>query len=163
MPTNLHPLGMRPVRVMVALDGSSLAEASLLPAAYLSTALSAPLPGALHLVRVLPLAWLNEDDEVVIAAKKKAVEGCPFLSFAPVYKNPLMLRQNRTPSKDVRFCRPALQAASCHNRTFGHNLGDGVPEEGAAYQERICSLIARLRSNSFPDGWCNKCETCRWC
>lgn len=73
VPTNLHPLGMRPVRVMVALDGSPLAEASLLPAAYLSSALSAPLPGALHLTRVLPLAWLNEDSEEAVAAKKKAV------------------------------------------------------------------------------------------
>src|SRR5437660_2188987 len=73
VPTNLHPLGVHPVRVMVALDGSSLAEASLLPAAYLSTALSAPLPGALHLTRVLPLAWLNEDSEEIIADKKKAM------------------------------------------------------------------------------------------
>lgn len=73
VPTNLHPLGMRSVRVMVALDGSPLAEASLLPAASLSTALSAPLPGALHLTRVLPLAWRNEDSEEAVAAKKKAV------------------------------------------------------------------------------------------
>jgi nucleotide-binding universal stress UspA family protein len=39
--------------VMVALDGSPLAEATLAPAAYLSTALSAPAQGSLHLVRVL--------------------------------------------------------------------------------------------------------------
>ncbi|HEU5229428.1 MAG TPA: universal stress protein [Ktedonobacteraceae bacterium] len=73
VPTNLHPLGMRPVRIMVALDGSPLAEASLLPAAYLSAALSTPLQGALHLVRVLPPAWLDEDSEWVIAVKQKAV------------------------------------------------------------------------------------------
>ncbi len=51
MPMNLH----RSVRVLVTLDGSSFAEATLLPSAYLSAALSAPVEGALHLVRVLPV------------------------------------------------------------------------------------------------------------
>lgn len=45
---------IRSVRVMIALDGSPLAELALQPAVQLSEALSAPLPGALHLVRVLP-------------------------------------------------------------------------------------------------------------
>lgn len=53
-PMALPPHGMRPMRVMVALDGSSLAESALLPAAQLSAALSAPLAGELYLVRVLP-------------------------------------------------------------------------------------------------------------
>lgn len=48
--------GSRPVRVLVGLDGSPLAESVLLPAARLSAALSAPLPGDLHLVRVLPFS-----------------------------------------------------------------------------------------------------------
>lgn len=52
-PTNLHPEGTRPARVMVTLDGSSFAEAALAPAAYLSAALSAPTQGQLHLARVL--------------------------------------------------------------------------------------------------------------
>jgi len=47
--------GTRPVCVMVALDGSAFAEAVIRPAANLSLALSAPLPGALHLVHVAPL------------------------------------------------------------------------------------------------------------
>lgn len=55
----LHPAGACPVRVLVPLDGSAFAEAALLPAARLSAALSAPAPGSLHLVVVLP-AW---DDE----------------------------------------------------------------------------------------------------
>ncbi len=54
VPTNLHPSGVRPVRIQVALDGSPLAETALLPAAQLSAALSAPAPGALHLTHVLP-------------------------------------------------------------------------------------------------------------
>jgi nucleotide-binding universal stress UspA family protein len=56
VPTNLHPEGLCPVRVLVALDGSSFAETVLAPAAYLSAVLSAPLQGALHLARVLPLS-----------------------------------------------------------------------------------------------------------
>ncbi|GCE07943.1 universal stress protein [Dictyobacter aurantiacus] len=44
------------IRVMVALDGSQLAEAALEPAAYLSTALSAPARGALHLIYILHLS-----------------------------------------------------------------------------------------------------------
>jgi nucleotide-binding universal stress UspA family protein len=64
VPTNLHPGGIRPVRVLVAMDGSPLAETVLAPAAQLSAALSAPAQGALHLVRVLPLASLPEQDHV---------------------------------------------------------------------------------------------------
>jgi nucleotide-binding universal stress UspA family protein len=51
---NQHPAGPRPVRVLVALDGSPQAETVLKPAAALSRALSAPEPGALHLVCVIP-------------------------------------------------------------------------------------------------------------
>lgn len=47
--------GTHPAHVMVALDGSAFAEAAIRPAADLSLALSAPLPGALHLVQVVPL------------------------------------------------------------------------------------------------------------
>ncbi len=71
--TNLYPMGTRPVRILVALDGSPLAETALQPAVYLSAALSSPMQGALHLMRVLPLAWLNEDSEEVIAVKKLAI------------------------------------------------------------------------------------------
>jgi nucleotide-binding universal stress UspA family protein len=46
----------RHVRIMVPLDGSSLAETALIPAADLAAALSAPEPGLLHLINVLPFA-----------------------------------------------------------------------------------------------------------
>ena len=52
-PTNLHPEGTRPVRVMVTVDGSVFAESALTPAAYLSAALSAPAQGELHIAQVL--------------------------------------------------------------------------------------------------------------
>lgn len=61
----------RPVQILVALDGSALAEAALSPAANLSIALSAPLPGMLHLVRVLPFI---ETDTMTQARKTQAIE-----------------------------------------------------------------------------------------
>jgi nucleotide-binding universal stress UspA family protein len=55
VPSLQLPGGQRPVRVLVALDGSMLAEESLVPAAVLATALSMPEKGELHLVRVIPV------------------------------------------------------------------------------------------------------------
>jgi nucleotide-binding universal stress UspA family protein len=48
-----------PFSIMVALDGSALAETALLPAAELSAALSAPFQGMLHLLRIIqpPVAY----------------------------------------------------------------------------------------------------------
>lgn len=54
-PDLLHLPEQRPVRVLVALDGSIRAEESLVPAAVLATALSLPEKGGLHLVRVVPV------------------------------------------------------------------------------------------------------------
>lgn len=53
--------GERPIRILVGLDGSPLAETALAPAAALSAALSAPAPGELSLVRVLPLSPTYDD------------------------------------------------------------------------------------------------------
>jgi nucleotide-binding universal stress UspA family protein len=61
VPTNIHPGGLRPVCIMVALDGSKRAEAMLLPAAYVGKALSAPAPAMLHLVRIVP--WPTAEDD----------------------------------------------------------------------------------------------------
>jgi nucleotide-binding universal stress UspA family protein len=52
--SNQHPAGRRPVRVLVALDGSPPAETILKAAAGLTMALSAPEPGAVHLLYVVP-------------------------------------------------------------------------------------------------------------
>ena len=71
---NLSPGGIRPVVFLVALDGSSQAEAALAPAAHLSAALSAPAPGVLHLVQVLhfPTMEAGGHHEQGIAARKWA-------------------------------------------------------------------------------------------
>ncbi len=58
VPTHLSSEDQQPIRILVALDGSSLAEVALMPAAYLSAALSAPARGALHLALVVPLPEL---------------------------------------------------------------------------------------------------------
>src|SRR5437588_6492686 len=71
VPTNLHPDGMRSVRVLVPLDGSPIAEAALAPAAHLSAALSAPARGALHVARVLRLPTMNENGQNYQLAKTK--------------------------------------------------------------------------------------------
>jgi len=59
---------------MIALDGSPLAESALLPTAKLSAALSAPLPGALHLARVLPFSsdFVYGQDDTFTRAKRQA-------------------------------------------------------------------------------------------
>ncbi len=54
LPTK-QPEEIRPLRILVPLDGSPLAEASLAPAAHVCAALSAPAQGILHLARVLHL------------------------------------------------------------------------------------------------------------
>lgn len=71
---NLSPGGIRPVVVLVALDGSSQAEAALAPAAQLSAALSAPAPGVLHLVQVLhfPTMEAGGHHEQGVAARQWA-------------------------------------------------------------------------------------------
>lgn len=53
----------RPIRIMIPLDDSSLAETVLAPAACLAAALSAPEPGMLHLVSVLPFADVSQAGE----------------------------------------------------------------------------------------------------
>ncbi len=53
VPAGPHPDVTRPLRALVALDGSVLAKAALEPAASLIAALSAPAQGTLHLVRVV--------------------------------------------------------------------------------------------------------------
>ncbi len=75
IPTNLHPDSMRPVRILVALDGSAFTEIALAPAAQLSAALSAPIQGALHLIQVIHFPELEGDGQngTVSETRKLAV------------------------------------------------------------------------------------------
>lgn len=49
----------RPIRALIGLDGSALAEEVLVPAAHLVNALSVPAHGALHLLHVLRMPLLS--------------------------------------------------------------------------------------------------------
>lgn len=61
LPTTNEPAS-HPIGVLVALDGSPLAETVLLPAAHLSASLNAPAKGTLHLLRVVELAQAMRDE-----------------------------------------------------------------------------------------------------
>ena len=55
----------RPLCVTVALDGSSLAETALLPAAHLIAALAQPAPGVVHLLHVVTPSTFATDKDVL--------------------------------------------------------------------------------------------------
>lgn len=67
-----------PVRALVALDGSPLAEAALVPAAQLVTALAAPAQGALHLAQVVTLPMLLSEQDYKQHDGESAVESEAF-------------------------------------------------------------------------------------
>ena len=59
-PVDLHAGDAHLLRALVALDGSPLAEAALVPAAYLVAVLAGPAQGALHLVQVVKLPTIQK-------------------------------------------------------------------------------------------------------
>jgi nucleotide-binding universal stress UspA family protein len=63
VPAHPHQDAERPLRVLVPLDGSPLAETALAPAAYLVAALAAPAEGALHLLHVVTHGGATSPDE----------------------------------------------------------------------------------------------------
>ena len=64
MPAGPHPDATRPLRALVALDGSSHAKTAIEPAANLIAALAAPAQGELHLTRVVkPVAADDEEKD----------------------------------------------------------------------------------------------------
>jgi nucleotide-binding universal stress UspA family protein len=74
--TVVFPQTMGQVRIMVPLDGSTLAEEIITPAIALTTALSAPRPGALHFASVVPFftaETTDELDQIVKAAQEYLV------------------------------------------------------------------------------------------
>lgn len=85
----------QPFRILIALDGSSHAETAIRPAAELSSILSSPNAGNLHLIRIVkPIVSLNAMDSRTIAKAnrdayeqaEKYLEGLTrriFLTIAP--------------------------------------------------------------------------------
>jgi len=87
----------RSISALVALDGSSLAETALAPAAHLVAALAAPAQGALHLMQVVKVfptsaeegfvSQLNQDslkraEAYLAAVKEQAQETCQDLKLS---------------------------------------------------------------------------------
>lgn len=68
LPTEIHADSAHPLRALVALDGSALAEAALEPAAFLVAALAAPAPGVLRLAQVVK--------PVTAGREEKYPDGC---------------------------------------------------------------------------------------
>ncbi len=113
---DLAPGGIRPIVVMVALDGSASAEAGLKPAALLCAALSAPAAGALHLVRVLHfppigIAGYREQD----AARKLAE------SEAQVYLRSI---ERRLREGDFAKLQLAVTSSIVASSNIAHSLSE---------------------------------------
>ena len=71
----LSPAGAtRPLRALVPLDGSQLAEAALAPAASLVAALAAPAQGALHLTQVVKVFQTSAEEGFVSELNEEALE-----------------------------------------------------------------------------------------
>jgi nucleotide-binding universal stress UspA family protein len=64
----------RPLRTLVPLDGSPLAEAALSPAAHLTAALATPAQGALHLVQVVKPFPTTTEEGFVSELNAEAVQ-----------------------------------------------------------------------------------------
>ena len=73
------PDATHPLRILVPLDGSDVAEAALLPAVQLITALAAPFPGELHLFDVVDLpsvyGKLKSEAHLTDIAQEEARQG----------------------------------------------------------------------------------------
>jgi nucleotide-binding universal stress UspA family protein len=122
IPLGPHPDPDRPLRALVALDGSPVAEDALGPAIQMVVALAAPGPAALHLVRVVPP---SQDLEPARAYLRGTIEQ---LRTAEPSDLKLALSWSVTPDDDVAH-------AIAHTAETGENA------EGAAAPGG-CDLIA---------------------
>ena len=64
----------RPLRTLVPLDGSQLAEYALVPTAYLTMALATPDQGALHLAQVVKLYSETADETFISVQNEEALQ-----------------------------------------------------------------------------------------
>jgi nucleotide-binding universal stress UspA family protein len=65
----------RAIHALLPLDGSAAAESVLIPAIYLVAALSTPLPGALHLVRLVESSEDSSAAESYLSALAERLQG----------------------------------------------------------------------------------------
>lgn len=140
-------LQTRPIHVMVALDGSPLAERALLPAVQLSVALSAPFHGALHLVRVLPFSTAfeyNQDDAFAHARRQEFQKAEEYLHAVQQW----LLEKNH----DI-YVRTSI-ATSMDTAETLIELAETGEGEGMRSTTEACDIIAlATHGRSGPTRW----------
>jgi len=87
VPEERHAGDARPLRVVVALDGSEYAQEALVPAAFLAAYLAAPGRGALHLVHVVQSA---HDSKVLGRASRSTRNAQADLNMSKQYLQSLV-------------------------------------------------------------------------
>lgn len=125
----------RPVHIMVALDGSALAETALTPAAYLCDALSAPARGTLQLVYVMHLPSCFEygqEDNVFKALKKET-------PLAQTYLNSV---QQRLQEGKLSSLHLEITTTLTHDLDIAAQLLKLAEQEKKQAGNNYCQLIA---------------------
>ncbi|GCE06521.1 universal stress protein [Dictyobacter aurantiacus] len=123
------------VRIMVALDGSELAETAIAPAAELSMALSAPATGALQLTCVihLPSSFeYGQEDSVSRALKQETPRALAYLQSIEQ-----QIRNGRFGPLPIE-----LSTALCHNLDVATQMINTAERGAAATDHHSCQLIA---------------------
>ncbi len=143
-----QPEAGRPVRALVTLDGSRLAEAALAPAAHVVAALSAPAPGALHLFQVvelvsttgaMPLAPSAAEGRVLVGgvSAERFNEATEYLSATAA-----RLRQDERAGLNVTLTWSVARSLDVAS-AITHAAETGEPAAGAEGAEGgPCDLIA---------------------
>jgi nucleotide-binding universal stress UspA family protein len=135
------------IRVMVALDGSQLAEATLAPAAYLSTALSAPARGALHIVRILHLPSTFEYGQNDSVAQAIQQETPPAMDYLHTIEQ--QLRESEFASLNLQITTALDHDLDCAGKLLK------LAEQGeGADGTNVCDLMAlATHGRSGPKRW----------
>ncbi|GHO84439.1 universal stress protein [Dictyobacter formicarum] len=117
------------VRIMVALDGSELAETAIVPAAHLSMALSAPVTGAIQLTYVihLPSSFeYGQEDSVSRALRKETPPAQAYLQTVERQVRegvfgPLHLDISTVLAHDLDVAGKLLKIAECSEEPASHD------------------------------------------
>jgi nucleotide-binding universal stress UspA family protein len=127
---------LRPVKALVALDGSKRAETTLVPTVHLLEALTAPAQGLLHLIQVIPLpsAGYGEYDSYRVSSFTYTEE----VDEAESYLSSLITHLKKTLAPNLK---PALTWSVIGASDVAESLID-VAEEGEKPASGGYDLIA---------------------
>ena len=124
-----------PIKILVGLDGSPLAETVILPAAQLSAALNAPGKGTLHLLRVVELVQSMRDEAPATSNamnEQTLAEARTYLRTVEHRLqdgNPAMSHLNITSSVMTSFDTADILVREAEQ---DERLNDGIEQEGSA-------------------------------